>query len=235
VRTLRRILIGSALVVLLGAVVPLIAAEGLYRYALLEPPNPPALPARTAAPSLAVTAFWLEVEGRLPLKGQPLSAWRYGWDVAYDRQALLKPCAGERMASLAARAWLVDQPPQYRARWALTFWAATVWASRHWNGAEMTQVWMSGAWFGRGAHGIANASSAYFGMGPDGLALHELALLVALTPSPSRLDPMCFPERARSARDTVLRKLASAGVVSPLDYAAAVAEPLGVLPRPCLQ
>ncbi len=97
----------------------------------------------------------------------------------------------------------------------------------------MTQVWMEGAWFGRGAHGLANASSVYFRKTPDDLALHELALLVALTPSPSRFDPACFPERARNARDEVLRRLLTAGVITLSDNGAAVAQPLGVLPRPC--
>ena len=108
-----------------------------------------------------------------------------------------------------------------------------VWASRHWDAAEMTQVWMEGAWFGRGAQGIDAASSAYFGKEPRHLAVDELALLVAVTRSPSSLRPECNPERAVSARNGLLRKLLESGTITPEDHALAVGRSLGARPWPC--
>lgn len=69
-----------------------------------------------------------------------------------------------------------------------------------------------------------------FGKAPGELALHELALLVALPKAPSRFEPTRYPDRARSARDAVLHGLLNAGAIEASDCAAALAKPLGVTP-----
>lgn len=229
----RRIFVAGAAGLVLVLAAPLIAAEGLYRYALHELGEPPPTAAPDASPSLVVTAFWVDAGERLPFAVEPLSPWRFGWALAFDRNSLSKRSSGERVASLAARAWLAERPRPPRARWPLMSWAATVWASRHWDAAQMTQVWMDGAWYGRDARGRAMAAAAYFDKTPGDLALHETAFLVALTRSPSSLDPACAPERARSARDRVLGELLSAGAISRPDHELAVAQPLRVVPRVC--
>jgi hypothetical protein len=230
----RRVLMIMAMLATVVVAGPPLAAEALYRYALHELGQPPTLRPRSSSSPLAATAFWLDAGERLPLAVEPMSAWRAGWAIVLDRVAMSKQRKGERVASLAARAWLADRPrPAGMAKWHLTLWAATVWASRHWDASAMTRVWMEGAWYGRGAHGLGAASLAYFDKQPNDLAPHELALLVALTRSPSSLSPDCQPERATGARAHVLGQLLSAGAISRSDHDLAVAQGLGAIPRHC--
>jgi membrane peptidoglycan carboxypeptidase len=172
-------------------------------------------------------------EGHLALEVEPVSPSRFLWNVMVDRPNWPSSELGWHMASLAARRWIADHPHRRHLRQGFDHLAATMWLTRHWNAAQMTQVWMSEAWFGRGAGGFSMAASAYYGKAPGDLSLHELALLAALPQSPSRFDPACFPDEARLARDNLLRRLFLTGAVSSSEHTLAMAQPLGVIYTPC--
>ncbi len=67
--------------------------------------------------------------------------------------------------------------------------------------------------YGGNLEGIRAASLAYFGKEPLKLSLAEAALLVALPQSPELRRPDRFPDVARAARDRVLARAASAGIM----------------------
>jgi hypothetical protein len=226
----KRILIGVSLALVVAVVALLIGAEGLYRYALSELGTPPAAQLRPSGVETA--AFWLHAGESGPYVIEPLSPWRLAAALALSPETALAPKPGSRAASLAARVWLGDPSPYRRARWPLMFWAATVWASRHWDAAQMTQVWLGGAWYGRNARGLTAAAKAYFGKRREDLAIDELALLVAITNAPARLDPACYPDRSVSARNRLLDNLLSAGAISRSDYEGGVARSQGASRSP---
>jgi hypothetical protein len=232
-KTLKSVLIAT-LAILLGLVLlgPPIAAELLYRYELRET-GMPTMPAATALPPKALDAFWVEAGESLPMKSEAI--WKWHSPVWLVRRSWPAPMApGERMASLAARAWLAERPAARTGlRWQLQWGATTVWMSRNLSAEDTTATWIAGAWFGRGARGIDAAADAYFGKSAGALDLHELALLVGLTQAPRRYDPDCSPEQARARRKFVLDRLLDAQIVSLAEHDDAVARPLGVLPREC--
>jgi len=208
-------------------VAPFIAAEGAYLYLVshLAPPLPPAV---TASPR-ALAAFWAREEARLPMEMAPVSASRFVADLALGSSSPTTAEPGWHMASLVGRRWLVDRRTPHRVRGTFDHLAATLWLTRHWNAAQVTQAWIDGAWFGRGAYGLPAAALTYFGKKPEDLKLHELALLASLPQSPSRYDPACSPEQALLARDYVLGRLLLTGEISDTEHALAVAQPVHVV------
>ncbi len=78
--------------------------------------------------------------------------------------------------------------------------------------------------FGGNLEGVRAASLAYFGHAPRHLSAAEAALLVALPRSPERLRPDRHPEAARRARDAVLARMRTDGVISESTLAEARAE-----------
>ncbi len=224
----------AALASLLGLALlgPPIAAELLYRYQLRQVGTPPA-PTPTALPPNALAAFWVEAGESLPMRSKAI--WKWHCPLTFVRaEGLGQRVPGERMASRAARGWLGQQPsPQRGLSWQLAWGAATVWMSRNLSAEEMTSVWLSVAWFGRGARGLEAAADVYFGKRADALRLHELALLVGLTQAPSRFDPDCRPEDARARRKYVLDRLLDARVIAAEEHDEAGAQPLGTAPREC--
>lgn len=228
---MKRILVGVSLALVVAVVALLVGPEVLYRNALSELGTPPAAQSRPSGVETA--AFWLQAGESGSYAIEPLSPWRLAAALALSPQTALAPKPGSRAASLAARVWLGDPSRYRRVKWPLMFWAATVWASRHWDAAQMTQVWLDGAWYGRNAHGLPAAAKAYFGKRREDLAIDELALLVAITNAPARLDPACYPERSLAARDRLLNTLLSAGAISRSDHEGGVTRSLGSVPIRC--
>jgi penicillin-binding protein 1C len=74
---------------------------------------------------------------------------------------------------------------------------------------EVIGLYLSRAPFGRGIVGVAEASRIYFGKRPSALSFEESAMLVALLPAPSALDPRFNRVGACSRRQLVLGLLRS--------------------------
>ncbi|MFZ2005701.1 MAG: penicillin-binding protein 1C, partial [Stellaceae bacterium] len=91
---------------------------------------------------------------------------------------------------------------------------------------DILGLYLTLAPFGGNLEGVRAASLAYFGKEPARLTAAEAALLVALPRSPERLRPDRHPLAARLARDAVLQRMASDGVISEQAYAEAAAEPV---------
>ena len=80
--------------------------------------------------------------------------------------------------------------------------------------------------FGGNVEGVRAASLIWLGKEPRRLTPAEAALLVALPQSPERRRPDRFPENAKNARNRVLARAVSAGVLDLEEAQSAAREPL---------
>lgn len=91
---------------------------------------------------------------------------------------------------------------------------------------EILGLYLRLAPYGANVEGIRAASLQWFGKEPRRLTPAQAALLVALPQSPEARRPDRFPKAAKAARDRVLARAASAGLISLQDASSAMAEPV---------
>ncbi len=83
--------------------------------------------------------------------------------------------------------------------------------ARQWSKDDILAAYLNTIYFGRGAYGIAAASTAYFGKPVEQLSVEEGAVLAATIQQPSGLDPESNPEGAQSRWDYVLDGMVEQG------------------------
>jgi len=98
--------------------------------------------------------------------------------------------------------------------------------------AEILRLYLTRAPFGGNLEGVRAATLAWFGKEPARLTPAEAALLVALPQSPEARRPDRHPAVARAARDRVLARMESAGVLTGEAITAARTEPVPRVRRP---
>ncbi len=79
----------------------------------------------------------------------------------------------------------------------------------HYSKRDILQYYVNHAPFGGTLEGVQAASYVYLGKSAHELSVAEAALLAVLPQAPSRTRPDRHPERAKMARDKVIRRLAS--------------------------
>lgn len=89
---------------------------------------------------------------------------------------------------------------------------------------EILALYLTLAPYGGTLEGVRAASLSYFGKEPRKLSLGEAALLVALPQSPELRRPDRAMNNARAARERVLERMISAGVVRSVELERALAE-----------
>ncbi|MBX3576753.1 MAG: penicillin-binding protein 1C [Rhizobiaceae bacterium] len=97
---------------------------------------------------------------------------------------------------------------------------------------EILERYLTLAPYGGNLEGVRAASLAYFGKEPKRLTLSESALLVALPQLPERRRPDRNPENARAARDRVLERMVTAGLIDAREAARGAAEVFAAIRRP---
>lgn len=78
---------------------------------------------------------------------------------------------------------------------------------------DILSLYLDLAPYGGNLEGVRAASWSYFGKEPKRLTAAEAALLVALPQAPERYRPDRFPERAKAARDRVLKRMEGLGLI----------------------
>ena len=78
---------------------------------------------------------------------------------------------------------------------------------RNYTKQEILEMYLSVAYFGRSAYGIASASQIYFGKIPSDLTLPESSLLIGMLKGPGTFDPLKHLERSINRRNTVLDQM----------------------------
>ena len=96
--------------------------------------------------------------------------------------------------------------------------------------AQVLQMYADVAYFGQGYYSLGAASCGYFGVSPAHLTWPQAALLAGLMQAPSAYDPRVYPALARAREAHVLSRLAAAGVLTQAQAAAAVRQPIGLVP-----
>jgi penicillin-binding protein 1C len=90
---------------------------------------------------------------------------------------------------------------------------------------EILEQYLSRTPYGGNVEGVESAAWSYFGHAARHLTTLEIATLLAVPQGPTRYAPRPRNlERLRARRDAILRKLIAAGVVTPADAIAALAE-----------
>jgi penicillin-binding protein 1A len=98
--------------------------------------------------------------------------------------------------------------------------------------AEILERYLNLIYFGRGAHGIEAAATAYFGTTASELDVAESAYLAGLIRAPEAADATSDPEEADRRRDTVLDALVQEGHIDAADRDAIAAIPVSAYVRP---
>ncbi len=105
----------------------------------------------------------------------------------------------------------------------------------HYDKDEILETYLNEIYLGQDAnraiHGVGLASHFYFDRPLETLALHEIALLVALVKGPSHYDPRRHAERAMARRNLVLQELARQQLITQAEFVAAKAKPLAVVAK----
>src|SRR5919206_319441 len=98
--------------------------------------------------------------------------------------------------------------------------------------AEILTLYLSLAPYGGNLEGARAAALSYFGREPKRLSFAESALLVALPQAPEARRPDRFAADARRARDRVLDRALSRGLLNDAEATAAKAEAVPAARRP---
>lgn len=97
---------------------------------------------------------------------------------------------------------------------------------------QVLTVYLNAIYMGNGIYGIERAAEHYFGKSVEELDLGEVATIVGMTQGPERYEPRRHPDRARVRRDVVLSILATEGIVTQEEAAAARDLPIETTPEP---
>jgi len=79
---------------------------------------------------------------------------------------------------------------------------------------QILQGYLNIAYFGSGAYGVEAAARRYFSTHADQLTITQAATLAGLVQSPSRFDPIHFPEAGQARRDEVITAMLRNGDIS---------------------
>ena len=96
---------------------------------------------------------------------------------------------------------------------------------------QILELYLNQIALGRNAFGVEAASNAYFGKPLKDVTLPEAAYLAILPKGPSNYDPDRHTERALERRNWVLGEMLQNGWINQAQHDAAVASPLGAVPR----
>ena len=87
--------------------------------------------------------------------------------------------------------------------------------TNEWSKDQILEAYLNTIYFGRGAYGVAAASTAYFNKPVETLTVEEGALLAGVIQSPSALDPLANREAAENRWNYVMDGMVQMGAVDP--------------------
>ncbi len=97
---------------------------------------------------------------------------------------------------------------------------------------EILELYLNSVYLAHGNVGIEAAARYYFNKSTGQLSLAESALLAGLIQSPENYSPVKNPQKARSRRNTVLKKMLEQKYITKAQYDAATANPVKTVKRP---
>lgn len=96
---------------------------------------------------------------------------------------------------------------------------------RNYTKSEILEMYLSVAYFGRSAYGIASAAQIYFGKNASELSLGDAALLIGMLKGPSTFDPFRRQKGSFERRNTVIDQMVKYGYLTEDDGVKIKAKP----------
>lgn len=109
--------------------------------------------------------------------------------------------------------------------------AAAIEMEKHYSKEQILEAYLNQIGFAHGWYGIEAASRHYFGKSATKLTLAEAATLAAMPKGPEIYEPVKFPDRVRTRRNTVLALMADQKFISASQARAAQSSPLVTVPN----
>ncbi len=95
--------------------------------------------------------------------------------------------------------------------------------------ADIMEFYCNTNFYGHQCYGVQAASRYYFGKDAADLDVHEAAVLVGISNSPSAYDPVRHPEASLEKRNDVLYSMYEVGYLTEEEYEKYIAEPLSIV------
>ena len=93
-------------------------------------------------------------------------------------------------------------------------WVTAIKLERNYTKEEIVAMYLNTVEYGSNAYGIKSAAATFFGKTPSELNIQEAAVLVGVVNAPTRYSPRRNPENALKRRNTVLRRIQTAGGIT---------------------
>jgi len=93
---------------------------------------------------------------------------------------------------------------------------------------EILTTYLNTVFFGHSSYGLKSAARFYFDKDASGLTIEESATLAGLLPSPNGYSPKKNPTKSKQRRNTVLRLMKQAGMLTSREYRELSAKPIVV-------
>ena len=93
---------------------------------------------------------------------------------------------------------------------------------------RILEVYLNEIFLGQRSYGFAAAAQAYFGKPLERLSIAETAMLAGLPQNPHYANPVANRQRAVARQQVVLERMRATGVITPVEWSAAMAEKLEV-------
>ena len=94
---------------------------------------------------------------------------------------------------------------------------------------KIMEFYCNSNYYGNRCHGVESASQYYFGKSCADLEPQEAALLIGLSNSPSRYDPVANPENALKKRNEILKIMHEQEVITTKEYTTAIKKKIKAL------
>ncbi len=95
--------------------------------------------------------------------------------------------------------------------------------------ADIMEFYCNTNFYGHQCYGVQAASRYYFGKDASDLEVHEAAVLVGISNSPSAYDPVLHPDAALTKRNEVLKSMLEVGMLTQEEYEKAVSQSLRII------
>jgi len=213
VRTTLRVGLSAVAAIVVCA---LVALEVGYR--LLLPASMPQPSKRTVPELLSRTLWAYDFRGNGEPRLRPIFPFIVGSVV----------WGSEESQSLAAGVARFYGRPERASQYMLHQLALATWVSRNWSANDAISTYASHLWMGNDYIGVEDGAMRLFGKVVGQLSVPETALLVATARSPRHFDPVCHPQRAIEARESVLERMRATDLISEHQFREAGGAPLGV-------
>ena len=111
-------------------------------------------------------------------------------------------------------------------------WITAIKLERNYTKEEIIAMYLNTVEYGSNSFGIKSAATTFFGKAPSELNIQEAAVLVGVVNAPTRYSPVRNPENSLRRRNIVLKRIETAGGITPAQYDSLAALPISLNYRP---